>query len=639
MLAQIAEHLFVVLGAIPLLVALLLYSLRGVSRRQLQMIIGVGAAFLLWQILLSAWLYSSPLWITWVRLVEPIFLVAFLMHTLWQDYAEGGQIPPTKLMQSWLRRLLIPLSLYLVVLVITMNMEGEGWNFVAAGIGVLFVRALDRQYMLQASQPRARYRVFLLFWLVGSLFPLPFFRLPLMLSLGWIFLRWHKDVLADQWYRMEELRREKSIISALMARLTASIRDVSDLRNSLSRYLEGLLQAIEGKAGAVYLYNAQRQSLRAESVQGYFFPLSKSVENIFTRISSLHETVLAQEINDPEHLLMQCVQKHAEIFIPYASNEPRIQQLGKSAANLQSIIAEPLVLDNELLGVLVVQNKAYERYFSASDLSVVRNFSHHATMMINSSRTLREKAERDRVQHELTLGYRIQSDLLPRSIPEVEGLQLAGSMIPAKEIGGDYYDFILVDERRLAMAIGDVSGKGVPAGMIMSICQTLLHAQYAHFSNTRDLLVSVNASLAKKIKASMFITLLLFEWDQKLRVLKYTSCGHEHILHYRRAEGRLDCLKSGGLALGMTDDIAPYIRERTLPVAPGDTVLLYTDGIIEARNPEGELFTLDRLKKFVYAHNAGSAEQIRSALVESVTQFRGNSDQVDDITTIVMRFV
>jgi len=635
-IAQALILLFPLLAAAPCLAALLLRSLPGEEREPAWVQIAiVGAFFLAWQWGLNLWGYSSSSWVLWSRLVDPFFLVGFLTGTL---RAENGI---AKFEDDRHRRFLIQMLPWLAVNLVVQSiclLVPSMSSFLSFLTIIVFGLKIVEAYSRWTVRWRVRQRFSVVAWVLSSLVTLPFARIFFLTHLAMIWI----GRLVQQIRIVNDERKaqehEKVVIAKISETLTTVIQDVSNFQQSMLNYLQGLCDTLEVKSGAVYLWDGEAKRFRVAQVYGLFFPLNRSVEHTFMREKALHELVFSLDVTESDDLVWQCGQERKPIHLAYASQDPRILKLGGRGNNIQSLVLTPLVLEHELLGVMVLQNKHYERYFTESDAYLVYTFAHYATLMINATRTLKDRAEKERVQNELMLGQKIQSDLLPHRIPVVKGIDLAGSMIPAKEIGGDYYDFIEVDSTRLGIAIGDVSGKGVPAGMLMTILHTLLHSQYRYFTNTKDLLVDINASLALKIKSSMFITFLFFEWKCEEKTLMYTSCGHEHILHYKALEHRLECFRSGGIALGMTEDNSAIIRERQLPVAPGDTVLLYSDGVIEARNPNGDMYTLDRLKQFAEQHQGQTAEQIRQALMDSLDQFRRGADQVDDITCLVMRF-
>jgi hypothetical protein len=284
------------------------------------------------------------------------------------------------------------------------------------------------------------------------------------------------------------------------------------------------------------MWDAKTKNFHCIEICGVFFPLVRGNEMSFTHVEALREIAFSQDIVESSNIVWECGMKRQGFHVPFAAQDERILSLGSRAANIQTLILEPLVFDQDLLGVLVVENKLYERYFTESDAYLVRNFSHYATMILKAHDVALEKQSQIMTQMELQLGYRIQAGLLPSTIPTFPGISLAGSMTPAKEIGGDYFDFLNLGNNSLGIVVGDVSGKGVPAGMVMTSLYAFLHAECRHFVNTYRTLVQINSQLATNITNNMFASLLFFEWNSEKKALHYTSCGHEHILHYCAAD-------------------------------------------------------------------------------------------------------
>ncbi len=636
MIADLFLLLFPLLAAIPAVIAVLLARFPGQEEElALPHVMAFAVPFAIWQWTLNAFVYDLSTWQIWIRLLDPIGVVGMMSAVLraenqFSDTSDRRYVDFLKSASPWLIvNSLIQVATLLELLPVWISAVMTaylGWKIV-----LLYSRFTVR--------PRIRQRVSMLLWVATSILPLPFLRIFFLGHLAWIWFLRLLQAIDGVTRRENQYRDEKKIIGEVSESLTSAIQDVGNFRQSLKEFLNGLGTALESKAGAVYLWHAEENVYRLGEVTGLFFPMSPGGDPSFLREKVLHEQLRNSPVADSDHLVWICGHSNELIHSPFAGQDSRVTRLGARGRNIQSLLLVPLYLEQERLGVLVLQNKLYERYFSESDAYLAKTFAHYATLMINASRMMRERADRDRVQNELQLGQRIQNDLLPERIPQVEGIDLAGSMVPAKEIGGDYYDFIEVSQERLGIAIGDVSGKGVPAGMLMTILQTLLHSEYQHHNNTKDLLVEINSMLSEKIKSSMFITFLLFEWNCKNRSLKYTACGHEHILHFHGNAKRLDCFRSGGIALGMTDDNSSIVRERDLPIESGDTVVLYTDGIVEARNPQGDMYGLDRLKQVVSEHAGIPAEALRQRLIQDLDFFRKGADQADDITCIVMRFL
>ena len=221
-------------------------------------------------------------------------------------------------------------------------------------------------------------------------------------------------------------------------------------------------------------------------------------------------------------------------------------------------------------------------------------------------------------------------------------------MLPAKEIGGDYYDFLPnYQANNLSVVIGDVSGKGVAAGLLMAMVKTCLYALNKQPISPKAILLSTNQMLYEHINAKKFMTMLYLTWDPTQKKLFYSSAGHEHILVYRNKlvnegvvpEGtspNVEAILSGGFMLGMVPEIEQFLEDRELALSPGDKVILYTDGVTEARNISEELFSLKRLTDIISKHGSKSAQDLLTIIKEEVYSYIGTREQYDDITLVVM---
>lgn len=510
--------------------------------------------------------------------------------------------------------------------------------FAAVLCAVLLALYFERLYVRSSYYPKLRFRLLFIFWIVSMLLFLPVFRLLFLVQVAYIFYKRYMAWVDGKEHKIQTYRQERLVNHQIVSQMSTSLHDFSDLHQALSNYLKNLSEGIEAKSAAIYMWDAKANNFHCMEIWGIFFPLVRGNEMSFTHVDALREIAFSQDIVETTNIVWECGVKRQGFHVPFASQDERILSLGSRAANIQTLILEPLVFDQDLLGVLVVENKLYERYFTESDAYLVRNFSHYATMILKAHDVALEKQAQIMAQMELQLGYQIQSGLLPSTIPTFPGISLAGSMTPAKEIGGDYFDFVNLGNNSLGIVVGDVSGKGVPAGMVMTSLYAFLHAECRHFVNTYRTLVQVNSQLASNITNNMFASLIFFEWNSEKKALHYTSCGHEHILHYRAADKKLDCIRSGGIALAMVEDNSKIIKEKALLVAPNDTVVLYTDGVTEMTNMDHAMFGLERLKTFVEAHQNLSAEAIRKELLETLQNFAHGTPQADDITILVMKF-
>lgn len=244
---------------------------------------------------------------------------------------------------------------------------------------------------------------------------------------------------------------------------------------------------------------------------------------------------------------------------------------------------------------------------------------------------------KERVAKELEIAANIQKDLLPKEIPKVAGLDIAAGILPAEEIGGDCYDFIKTPEGNLLMYLGDVTGHGVPSGIVVSITNALVY-NYSGERDLKKLLIDVNRILKEKTSANMFITLVMMYWDIAAQKLKYVSAGHEQMVHYHAKDQKVTLTGAGGLALGMIPDISRVLKEVEVILEDGDALVAYSDGIPEAWKSESEMYGMANLKRAVNEYSVlPSALSIRNAILSDVKEYMGTWKQMDDITLMVMK--
>ena len=241
-----------------------------------------------------------------------------------------------------------------------------------------------------------------------------------------------------------------------------------------------------------------------------------------------------------------------------------------------------------------------------------------------------EAQERERIEQELRVARMIQHTLLPKSLPEVQGHEIAVYYQPAREVGGDFYDFLRLPDGRLGLIVGDVSGKGVPAAIVMAITRTMLRSAY-HLGSPGEILKEVNDELFSDIPPNVFVTCLAALLDSRTGRLQYANAGHDPPF-VRHASG-VGKLRATGMPLGLMTGMTYEQKEITLQ--PGESVLLYSDGLAEAHSPHHEMFGFPRIESFVGAHSEG-AKLIDSLLAE-LERFAGEDwEQEDDITLLTL---
>jgi len=248
-----------------------------------------------------------------------------------------------------------------------------------------------------------------------------------------------------------------------------------------------------------------------------------------------------------------------------------------------------------------------------------------------------ERIERERFEQELLVARRIQQASLPREVPELEGWEISPFYQPAREVGGDFYDFHPLSEGRLGLVVGDAAGKGVPAALVMSTtCGMLqLAAQALDSFSPSDVLERVNEALLARIPPNMFVTCFYVIIEPRSGSLSYANAGHTLPCCKRHNEDQADDLRARGMPLGLMPGM-PY-EEKETTLVPGDVVFFCTDGLVEAHNPHGEMFGSPRLRSVLSERSEGGRE-LSAALIEELESFTGEGwEQEDDITLLTLR--
>jgi serine phosphatase RsbU (regulator of sigma subunit) len=495
------------------------------------------------------------------------------------------------------------------------------------------------EYHVTAYVPKLSRYVISAISILCILFDVYVFNLLLISAIFYASLEKRQLELSGMQRVTENLLIGQNRFRSMMSELSSSIKDFSNKKDAANSYLDSLCRFLSVRGAAIYEWDGERKLFSCISIAGLYFPLGIGSEKLFTRPDLLKEMAFKQHIKDYKSLVWKC--GHSEdrqgMLLNHTTDDMDAM-LGNLSQEVHSIILLPLLQDSDLLGVLILENKVGSDYLTEADFNMARNFANFAAIILSTSRIAAQRSENLRMSTELISGNVVQSALFSQIVPELPGIEVSYFMLPAKEIGGDYYDF-LENGDKLAVAIGDVSGKGVSAGILVAIIQTYLQNQYKEKRNLKNLIIDLNTYLYNKISTGMFVTLLFFEWNSKRNKLHYVSCGHEHILHYHAKEKTVECIRSGGLALMMDADIEPYITDNELAVKKGDAIILYTDGVIETFNSAREIFGLDRLVKFFESSPTINRYTIEKQLPQVLTEWRGDAaNQTDDITCVLMRF-
>ena len=326
------------------------------------------------------------------------------------------------------------------------------------------------------------------------------------------------------------------------------------------------------------------------------------------------------------------------------SEAPELAKLRGSAFGSSSVMAASLRYGNQDLGVLALANGPAGPGFTQGDFVVFKSIAEQSAFALYNAIIYSMANEKKRLDHDLEIARDIQRILLPSEAPAINGFQISGINVPARQVSGDYFDYIQVDQERLGVVIADVSGKGVPASLIMAICRSVLRAEAARNPSPADVLRKVNRQLYPDIKEDMFISMAYLILDHQRGGVTLARAGHDAPLSGRGPEGRLQSqtvtpVKPPGMVVGI-DSGNVFDRLTTdfaVPLERDDCLVLYTDGVTETLNAEEDEFGLDRLMQSVRASATNGAQAIVRKIIEDVRDFTGSVPQNDDITVIAIR--
>lgn len=330
-------------------------------------------------------------------------------------------------------------------------------------------------------------------------------------------------------------------------------------------------------------------------------------------------------------------QNEKPAVVPDVTADPRFYSVPdqKTGFQTRSIICVPLKVRNKTIGILQAINPVNKNSYSIRDLSIFKAFANQAAVAIENAKVRQYQLEEKRLKNELDIAHKIQVNFLPHTMPKIDSLQCWAKNIPARTVGGDLYDFLLLKNNHLAVLIGDVSGKGIPSALFMVGLITKFRF-YAHTSlNPAEIFTRINHALAKESTLGMFATAALLIFDLNNKSLSYSNAGHFPPIIINKNTGFTKQLETKrALPLGIIKDTQYSFQE--FKFNPKNIFVMYTDGVTETRSPNNHDFGYHRLVHSIKTcadHNI-TPKKIVEHLVQSVKDFAGSSEQHDDITVV-----
>jgi phosphoserine phosphatase RsbU/P len=351
------------------------------------------------------------------------------------------------------------------------------------------------------------------------------------------------------------------------------------------------------------------------------------------RLRGKDETI--EEVRISRTVMEEVLHNGKSVLTADAQHDPRYASQTIALLGIRSVLAVPLsVNENEVFGLIYADSPTNEATFSEEHLNILTTLASVASIRVENARLLEERFERERMERELELATEIQQRFQPSAPPIMDGYEFQGISFSCYEIGGDYYDFIRLHNSRMLIALGDVSGKGTAAALLMSSLHAAIHAQVAARSPLPEIVRSVNQYLSDNTPTNRFVTLFIAELNPLDGTLRYINAGHNPPL-IGRTDGAVEQLASGGFPLGIMPLAEYEIGETRLNA--GEALVIYSDGVSEAANLKGEEFGMERLSQVIRKNLAASASGLRDKVESSLSSFTQTAPAGDDITLVIVK--
>ena len=476
------------------------------------------------------------------------------------------------------------------------------------------------------------------------MWPTFLFGLLLASVAGWIFTAYYQSRRIRRLERShEEIQVEETLVFDFLHGLGEAFSETIRPQELHRLIVEGATRILDAHGGALYMTDRTGGKLTPAFVSKGCPPLVDVPPNILQQAAAtpiaLESYLRLHSVTPGEGMIGRVWQTGQSVCLNDLSEVPELVKLRGSAFGTGSVMTAALSYGKQDLGVLAVANGPLGAPFSQGDFVVFKSIAEQSAFALYNAIIYSMANEKKRLDHDLEIARDIQRILLPAEAPAINGFQISGINAPARQVSGDYFDYIQVDDERLGVAIADVSGKGIPASLIMAICRSVLRAEAARNPSPADVLRKVNRQLYPDIKEDMFISMAYLILDHQRAGVTLARAGHDAPLLYKGRSQTVTPVKSPGMVVGI-DSGNVFDRltvDFAVPLERDDCLILYTDGVTEALNTDGDEFGLDRMIQSVRASATDGAQTIVKRIIEDVRNFTGSVPQNDDITLIAIR--
>jgi sigma-B regulation protein RsbU (phosphoserine phosphatase) len=405
---------------------------------------------------------------------------------------------------------------------------------------------------------------------------------------------------------------------ALLLRLSETFNSSLDLDEVLNWVMDEVIAAVRAERGFVMLRD-EAGHLRARIARGMDQRAIEAPEFQISR-STVEKVALEG---------MPILTSDAQADSRFSMRQS-VMFLG-----LRAMLCVPLKVKEKVSGVIYVDNRLQAGIFSQADADLLAAIASSAAIAIENARLYAVAVEKGRMEQELRLARQMQSNLLPQSTPQLAGWEFAARWLPAREVAGDYYDFVMRDDGSLGLLIADVTDKGMPAALFMAFSRSIVRASVDRAHTPIEGITHANHLICAESTGGFFVTLFYAQINPATGILAYVNAGHNPPLSYRIGQDQLTKITRTGIPLGIESET--IFEQRQITLAPGDFLLLYTDGVPDATDADDQPFGMERLQALLLAHRRESADSIMTALEQALHDFTGHTAPFDDITIVLVK--
>ncbi|MCX7020223.1 MAG: GAF domain-containing SpoIIE family protein phosphatase [bacterium] len=426
-------------------------------------------------------------------------------------------------------------------------------------------------------------------------------------------------------------------LNALGERLTTS--NIA-LEPALEIIMDFIVDRSDAEAGAVFLLDPHDNQLSARVVKGMFPPLMPTTGYVLTKQKYLSERIKRERIPLGQGIIGEAAASGMPILVSDAANDPRVPKVALDYLTIRSIMIAPLTSRGRISGVIAIVNKRGGEIFTEENLDLLRALADQAASTVEMVKLYDDLAEKQRIEQELRVAHEFQKMLLPSECPKIDGYDIAAFSEPALEVGGDYYDFFFVDDARryLGVVIADVSGKGIPGAFVMAMVRCTIRVVAHGNLSPREVLFKANERLYADTKENVFVTMTYGILDTYEHTFRFARAGHEPLVTIRRDSPNVELSSPDGIALAMvTNDMFSFVQEAVLPLTPGETAIMYTDGVVEAMDDQANEYGQRRFFDLIASSRELKPQEIIAKTLQDIQRFTRGYPQHDDITMVAIR--